>query len=492
MTTRRSSSILEILHPDGFVDDVLVLGSELPATLEPAPSPAPSTSRFGLAIVAPDAAELGSLTFAGAVAGLEERLTADGLVYAIGRPRHRARLRRLLIRAGFEPELDLVHLPEVSGTRHLVPLARAPLQHLAAALTSGRQWERAAVELLARLPASVAHRVAPVGLVARRSGGRPLLAWLRELAAGHGEIASFTLSRSWHTGHGGVVVACFGPADRAPWGLAKLRDGAKGNEVTLAEADTLATMGPDAVAAGATVPRRLAVRRVGPREVLLEDAVPGRVAATALHTSPRMLDTLLERLALWLSAWHERTAVDVELTRDELERRLLRPAESLAGRVASGDRYLTWLAARCGLVEGTPLRRVAVHHDLTMWNVLVERGGLGVVDWEGAEPAGWPLGDFVYAAVDAVAATRGYRDRPAAFEQCFAPGGRHRELVARLHGNLSRALGLDDEQATVCFHACWLRHALDARRTDEADRSPFLAIADALIESTVPRLEPPA
>jgi hypothetical protein len=221
--------------------------------------------------------------------------------------------------------------------------------------------------------------------------------------------------------------------------------------------------------------------------VLLEDAVPGRVAATVLDAQPGSLEAVLEGIATWLAGWHARTAAVAEVTREELERDLVAPAEALAHRVPGGDRYTAWLAERCAAIVGTPLPRVGVHHDLTMWNVLLDDGGgLGVVDWEGAEGSGLPLGDFLYAAVDAVAATRAYRNRESAFEQCFAPGGAHRATVARLQERLVRALGISGEQVIVCFHACWLRHAVDPRRTDRADREPFLRIVEGLMRSTVP------
>ena len=484
MTARPASSILEVLHPDGFVSGVVALGSAVPASLEPGRPPA--TGPIGLAILAPTAAECSGDRLGATVAAVAERLADDGFVYALVPHRHRRRVRRLLASAGLRPELELVHLPDVSASRHLVPLERAPLEHLVGTLTSWRRWERSAGELVARLPPSVTRAVAPVGLVARRAGARPLFAWLRELAGAEGDVASVVVSRSWHTGHGGLVLACFAPGARTPWALAKLRDGTDGTTLTRTEAERLATLGPDAAAAGARLPRPLAAGRAGSREVLLEDAVPGRVAAIALDAQPASLEAVLERIAAWLAGWHARTATVAVVTREELDRDLLARAEALAHRVPGGDRYTAWLAELCAAVVGTPLPRVGVHHDLTMWNVLLDDdGGLGVVDWEGAEGSGLPLGDFLYAAVDAVAATRAYHDRQAAFEQCFSPGGAHRATVARLRDRLVRALGLTDEQATVCVHACWLRHAVDPRRTDHADREPFLRIVDGLIRSTV-------
>ena len=124
--------------------------------------------------------------------------------------------------------------------------------------------------------------------------------------------------------------------------------------------------------------------------------------------------------------------------------------------------------------------RVAVHNDLTMWNVLVDRdGSIAIVDWEGAESAALPLADFFYAATDAAAAVRRYADRLDGLVACFTTGGRHAIMVGEMQARLCGALGMTARQAELCFHACWLRHAVDERRLGrESDRAPFLEIVE--------------
>jgi hypothetical protein len=88
----------------------------------------------------------------------------------------------------------------------------------------------------------------------------------------------------------------------------------------------------------------------------------------------------------------------------------------------------------------------------------------GVIDWETAQPSFLPLADFVYAAVDAVAAIDDYRDRPGAYAACFVPGGRYTHLVAQLQNQLIEKLGLTGDEVTLCCHAAWISFALAERR----------------------------
>ncbi len=189
----------------------------------------------------------------------------------------------------------------------------------------------------------------------------------------------------------------------------------------------------------------------------------------------------------WLVQWHTLTRHPTPLTRSQLERELVQPAAELAAVVAGGDAYARRLGQLCAEAEDSPLPRVAVHNDLTMWNVLLEaEAGFGVVDWEGAEPAGLPLSDFYYAAVDAVAAVDGYRSRLAAFEACFSPVGEHAGTVARLRARLLEVLDLSPGQAELCFHACWLRQATDPRRAARPDdRGPFLQIVSLIARDSL-------
>ena len=93
-----------------------------------------------------------------------------------------------------------------------------------------------------------------------------------------------------------------------------------------------------------------------------------------------------------------------------------------------------------------------------------------------------PLGDLAYAAVDFAAASDGYRDRLAAYRQCFEPGGRFTTVTDRLMTEGSAGLGLDDRLRSLTLQACWLRHAGNEQREGGAER-PFLSILRRAAES---------
>jgi hypothetical protein len=112
-----------------------------------------------------------------------------------------------------------------------------------------------------------------------------------------------------------------------------------------------------------------------------------------------------------------------------------------------------------------------------MFNVLVGRNGLGVVDWESAAVERFPLTDLAYAAVDAAAAAGRYEDRVSAFEDCLSSDGQHVRLVGGLLRRLATAVGATEEVAELSFHACWLHHAANEQRDARVDtKRPFVAI----------------
>jgi thiamine kinase-like enzyme len=140
-----------------------------------------------------------------------------------------------------------------------------------------------------------------------------------------------------------------------------------------------------------------------------------------------------------------------------------------------------WLESRCLELTGVRCAFVAAHNDLTMFNVLLEGDGLGVVDWECARAYDLPLGDLAYAAVDAAAAAARYGDRVAAYERAFGTGpvaAQVDELVRRI----CRAVDVDDELAELCLHSTWLRHAANEQR--DGSSATFLSILRRLVPST--------
>jgi hypothetical protein len=171
------------------------------------------------------------------------------------------------------------------------------------------------------------------------------------------------------------------------------------------------------------------------------------------------------------------------LDNEQLSQYLLAPTAILAPLLEQGKAYQDWLTARCAMLRGWRAPFVATHNDLTMWNILLdEQGGIGVVDWETASAQGFPLVDFFYAVTDAVAAVRGYVDRPQAFAACFAPRGSYEHVVGRLLRRFRHAVEIPDAIADLCFHACWLHHAVNEHHSSGSSAPrPFFKIMQWLV-----------
>jgi hypothetical protein len=207
----------------------------------------------------------------------------------------------------------------------------------------------------------------------------------------------------------------------------------------------------------------------------------GESGASLIGRKAQPPEAVMAGLAEWLVRWNEATLVAGRLDAEWVERRLVAPATTLGGELP--EAYLAWLRARAGSAIGESLPAVATHGDLTMTNVLLAGGSLGVVDWEAAEEGGTPLRDLLYAAVDAMAARTGYRDRLAAFERCFPAGGKPAGPLAAGLERLRRQAGLGEAATTLCVHACWLQHAADEQsKRGPGEARPFLAIVRTLAE----------
>jgi hypothetical protein len=268
-----------------------------------------------------------------------------------------------------------------------------------------------------------------------------------------------------------------------PSAVAKVALGEAGASQAAAEADMLDRLGPAARQAGAEVPRPLAVGAIGGRSVLLQTALSGRRLAEVLGARPGLLPTVWGRLTDWLIRWNDFTARPTPLNDEILRRELLDPIARLAPHLELSGEYRAWIEQRCLEVRGQSVPLVAAHGDLTMWNVLLERmGPLRVLDWATARERALPLGDFLYSVSDAATASRGYADRLAAVEACFAPGGEFAQAVAHLRTRLEHTIALPAVVAELCFHACWLQHAAnELQAAGPSDPRPFLRVARWLV-----------
>jgi hypothetical protein len=246
------------------------------------------------------------------------------------------------------------------------------------------------------------------------------------------------------------------------------------------EGINLGALGPAARTRVARLPELRALEELDGRSVLVETAVPGIPAAALLASHPGSFAEVVALLAEWLEAWHRATVVRRKPESGELDRYVLSPAKLVAAAIPDGARYLSWLTKRCRELEGTAVPFVPAHDDLTMFNVLVDDGRLGVVDWEAAAEGHLPLTDFVYAVVDAAAATAHYDDRLRAFVRCFFSDSDLARLVTGQQLRLVSALEIPAEVSELSFHACWIRHAANELSRRAGDERAFLPIVERL------------
>jgi hypothetical protein len=371
-----------------------------------------------------------------------------------------------------------------------VPLRAGPLQYAFSQHIPLTRPKQLLIGSALRLPAGrVAARLLlpAVGLVLRRPGAPELFEWWpqNEQHKTHQDGVISTLS--WRGKQGGVTCHHVTGTGQ-PTAVAKVSLTPSGADQRVADFTNLTRFGAIARSAGAAIPQPLQRLGVGDQQILMQSALAGSPAVARLMTSHRSLVSLLDRLVEWLARWQAATREEQPLSREQLQRWWLLPAAQLAPRWVGATKYQRWLEDQITPLLGMPMPMVAAHNDLTMWNVLVDnKGELGVVDWEAAQPHSLPLTDFFYAVTDAVAATSGYRSRLAALQTCFATDGIYAPRVAAWQLRQQAELGLSTELVTYCFHACWLHHARnEAATTAVGDPQPFLEVVQWL--ATHPRL----
>jgi Phosphotransferase enzyme family len=468
------NSPLELLHPTGSVGEVVVLGSALRPELARPRSAAPGSS--ALVVLAPSSEECRRHGYlASAVARLAAHVNDTGIAYVVAPLGRRRELIRLLNAAGLRAQASYLHLPGARMASHLVPPEPFFIRHVLDNLMLTQRAKRVLVEraLSSRFTARRSASFLPAGIVFAPPGAAPPLEWLR---SDEYSAAILSVGRAGRS----AILHAFGEGRREPDAVLKigLTEGARLARVH--EAAMLASLAGGASDAGADVPTLIDVGNGGDG-VLGERALAGRPVAASLVDDPRLLPTVLERLALWLQRWHRVT--QRESGSEPVAERILGSARMLEGDLgADAAAYLARLEALCAEQASHSIKLVAAHNDLTMVNVLrAESERLAVLDWEVAEERGLPLTDFFYAAADAVAATTRYADRVAAFQTTFGRAGPTATHVRALAQSLAGELELSPSFVELCFHACWLMHASNEARASHASAPrPFFEIVRRL------------
>lgn len=478
-------SPLELLHPDGIAKQSIVLGNNCPRSLLPNSHQVPA-DRADFALLAPTEAECrvrGWLEES--VRLMVQKLAPDGIIYVLVSRRLRLRIMNLLCQYGLSVGPSFIHLPNWALSRYLLPLNRVPVQYAFLTLLPTSPTKRYLAMMALRFTVGeklLARMLPSVGLVARRPDARPLFNWLFNLGNEVQLPGSAVIITRWRGQSGTAVLYRFSDDDAQPSTVAKIS-----LTKTLAvkhtnEAALINRFGPSARSSGARVPHPLLVEEIDGHPVLLQTVIGGQSLAALLASKPSRLFDFMERVTSWLQRWNLSTKVIRRLDIELLDQELLAPAALLAPLLEQGEEYRHWLRMQCVTATGTPMPFVTTHNDLTMSNVLLdEQGSLGIVDWETCREEALPLVDFFYSMTDAVAATRGYIDRPKAFVTCFSARGSFASAVARLQMRLRRSLEIPANVVDLCFHACWLQHAADEHRANEpSNRRRFLNIVQWL------------
>jgi hypothetical protein len=373
-------------------------------------------------------------------------------------------------------------IPESSRPAHLIPIERSTLRdagerHLGlgsvistglAALASsraGRSLLRRSVPACALL---AGHRPPP----------RPF-EWLAQLDGQPGATA--TVAVGMRADAPVAAAFRFPPGHTAPDLVVKASFDDGGRERLRLERGALVALGPGAASAGARVP---ALLPNAPSWALAMDVLPGTSAAVILARAPRQLEQIAAAVVAWSTAWSLSTVSRRDLTARVLEETLLAPLAVIDGSGVSFRGYRERLRSLAGRVEGGRMALTAAHNDLTMANVLIDRCGVGIVDWEAAAPHCFPIVDVWYALVDALARAQRVSHAEALARLVLGTSASPAKL-RRAPAALARTLALTDDQALAAFHACWLGHAANEVSRGER-RGPFLAVVRAIANGSIP------
>jgi hypothetical protein len=410
-------------------------------------------------------------------------MAPGAVLYAVA-PRHLRRKTLWLLRNhGLKTDSPTLHLRS-GAARYYIPLTARSLRFAVDSWPLPRRW-RLLAGLLRALPGSSAILsllLPTIGFAAFRRE-TSTFSWL--LSRLHDTPTEALVATSWRQTEASALVFGFAGTNRVPAIVAKQAPPSK-HSTAFHESDMLTKVASTAQQAGVGVPRLIEFLD-GPRQTyLLESGVAGRPISQLLPNRPGDLAGVVHKLSSWLETWHRDSVRRAPLTSADREEMILGPARSLVEGLHFGPEYLNWLHDVSSRLIGTEVPWVNTHNDLTMANVLQDPDGrISVVDWEAARPRGLPLADFWYSVCDAATAC-GPQDRATMFNECFLEGGALTRLLAPHDGRLREIVGGPPEWLELCFHACWLEHAVNEQIQRLADEdSPFLAIANALASSAL-------
>ncbi len=417
------------------------------------------------------------------VADAISAMAPDGVLYVVAPRLLRRRTLRLLCSHGLKIGAPRLHLRS-GAARYYIPLTARSLRFAVDTWPLPRRWRflRATLKVIPGSYRIFSLLLPAIGFAASRSEDLPF-SWL--LSRLNDSSTEALVATSWRHTEASALVFGFAGKDAIPLMVAKQAPRSK-RPRAFHEADMLKQVAPFAQQAGVGVPGFVQLVDKWGQTYVLETGVPGRPVSRLLARRPADLSATIHKLSGWLESWHQNSVQRDILTSEECEEMILEPARSLAEGLHFGREYLAWLQEVSSRLIGNEVPWVNTHNDLTMANVLQDVDGrIHVVDWEVARARGLPLADFWYAVCDAATAC-GSQDRATMFNHCFLAGGALNALVAPHDRRLREIVGGSPEWLELCFHACWLQHAVNEQAEGTADESsPFLAIVNALASSAL-------
>ncbi len=359
--------------------------------------------------------------------------------------------RTALRRAGYHTSRFLP-LPSIEAPDLVLPLARdAPVRYALRtwrpARSQAKRARNAAVAGLARFGALPDPR--PLQTLGLREPGPPLAIAAAAVFGADPEVRWF-LTLGQGDALARAVFHLFAPVSAEPaWALKLAR--VPGYEEPFARDERgLALAHDTGGSAAAHAPQLLGRFEVDGHHASLETAALGERLSTLLPRRTGAAHTAFADVTGWTQAVGAETAAAKGID-DELER--------------LGREVVPRWNAPAGLLEAVrAVPTVLQHNDLGTWNVVFAGPGrFTVLDWESARPAGLPLWDLLYFAVDAL----GQLDRMGSFEERTA------HAVRLLRGDLPASstlfewirryvqeLQLPPESVGPLATLCWLAHGL--------------------------------
>lgn len=209
-----------------------------------------------------------------------------------------------------------------------------------------------------------------------------------------------------------------------------------------------------------SIPRVVAYEDFHQHRLLIETAVPGRTMSPAVVR--RQPELCTETAITWLTNLQLATVTRSATASSWFERLIEEPLLQFKKTLPANDDTVRLIDATVALLQSLRHRDIPLvmsHEDFSPPNILLtEKGNIGVVDWELAEPQGLPASDFFFFLTYIAFARNGARKNAEyikAFQQAFFGANTWSQPYARRYGE---SLKIPQEILKPLFVATWSRY----------------------------------